>query len=152
MKTLVIVFAVIIVILLGILAFYNPAKGPVTPLGAGSASSPDGHVTVVSPKPNSSVSSPIAVQGTVVGGGWFNEATFPVKIVDANGNVIGRGVAQAQSPAEWTSTGTVPFLASIPFTDPATATGTVVFSKDNPSGLPANDESFSVPIVFAHAQ
>ncbi len=38
MKTLVIVFAVIIVVLLGILAFYNPAKGPVVP-GAGSVSS-----------------------------------------------------------------------------------------------------------------
>ena len=149
--------AVIIVIMLGILAFYNPAKGPVVPGGIGNASStefaplvsPDGHVTVLSPEATLPVSSPVIVQGVVNGGGWFFEASFPVKVVDANGKAIGQGTAQPQAGADWMSTGTVPFTATVTFAKPDTATGTIVLSKDNPSGLPANSESFSIPISFA---
>ena len=81
-----------------------------------------------------------------MGGGWFFEASFPVKVVDADGIVLGQGQAQAQG--DWMSTGTVPFVASISFATPYSATGTIVLAKDNPSGMLQNDLPLRVPVAF----
>ena len=152
-KILVIVFGVVIVVLLGILFFYNPAKAPqLPPDNVGGAKiiqpivSADGHLAVTSLVAGQIVTSPVTVVGTVTGGGWFFEATFPVKILDGDGTVLGAAAAQAQ--ADWMSTGTVPFTAVIQFSAPHGATGTVVLSKDNPSGMPQNDLSLSIPVRF----
>ena len=153
LKVLAVVFAVIIIVLLGVLFFYNPAKAPqLPPDNVGGAKilqptmSANGHVGVTAPQPGALITSPVTIIGTVTGGGWSFEASFPVKIVDGDGAVIGRGVAQAQ--ADWTSTSSVPFSAIINFTVPRTATGTVVLSKDNPSGAPQNDLSLTIPVRF----
>lgn len=144
LKVLAVIFAVIIVALLVALIFYpGPAKAPTVPAGV---TSPDGHLVVTSLKPNDLVGSPLTVTGTVTGGGWFFEATFPVKVLDSDGTEL--GVAAAQAQGDWTSTGTVPFTAVVQFSPPQGATGTVVFSKDNPSGAAANDESLSIPVRF----
>ena len=135
-KIIAIVLGVIIVILIGVLIFVHPAKGPTITQG----------LQISLPQANAIVTSPAAIEGTVTGGGWFFEASFPIKILDSDGTVLGQGTAQALS--DWMSTGTVPFSASIPFTTPHDATGTIVFSKDNPSGAPENDMSFSIPISF----
>lgn len=149
-KLIAIFLAVIIFVLLGILFFVNPPqKGTTTtstPTASGYPTSPDGHVQVFDPVPGQTIISPKAISGSVTGGGWFFEATFPVKIVDADGTVLGEGQARAQS--DWMSTGTVLFTGVIPFSAPRSVTGTIVFLKDNPSGLPQNEESFSVPIRF----
>ena len=108
--------------------------------------SSDGHLEVDLPYANDAIASPVAIEGKVTGGGWFFEATFPIKVINASGTVIGRGTAQALSG--WMSTGTVPFSASIAFTAPHTATGTIVFSSDNPSGLPQNQKTLIVPVRF----
>lgn len=155
MKKTVIILGVVIIILLGILFFYNPAQGPTTSTTTNSvpasqeAISPDGRVTVFSPLEGTIVTSPATIQGSVDGGGWFNEAVFPIKILDGDGTVIGQGMAQAGgAPGSWMSTGTVSFSASISFTAPKYATGTIVLSKDNPSGAAANAEQFGVPVRF----
>lgn len=148
MKKLVIVFAIIIVILLGILLFVPAAKGPThTAMNnvAGLASA-DGHLLATAPIPNASITSPVTVHGTITGGGWFFEAVFPVKIMDADGTVLGQGQARAES--EWTSSGTVPFTATVPFAKPHSETGTIVLAKDNPSGDPANDMTLVIPVSF----
>lgn len=144
LKIVVIAFAVIIVMLLGVLMFAQPVTGPTVP--PASAISPDGHVMILSPLPNTLVSSPLSISGAVVGGGWFFEAVFPVKVLDGDGTVLGQGQAQALS--DWTTTGTVPFGAKITFSAPHYATGAILFAKDNPSGLPQNAEEFSVPVRF----
>ncbi len=149
LKVVVAVFTVVIVILLGLLIFVNPAKGPSAP-GVNEtiqpATSPDGHVVVSAPLPDALVVSPVSISGAVTGGGWFFEASFPVKVLDGDGAVIGEGQARAQN--NWMSTGTVPFSGSITFSVPKYANGTVVFAKDNPSGMPQNAEEFSVPVRF----
>jgi hypothetical protein len=150
-KYIAIIFAVIIVILLGILAFVNlPQKGTVA---TGSVSmepnyptSSDGHVKIMNLMPGQTITSPETVNGVVTGGGWFFEAVFPVKVMDGDRTVLGLGQAQAES--DWMTTGTVPFSATVSFSVPHSVTGIVVFSKDNPSGLPQNTESFSVPVRF----
>ncbi|HVO28912.1 MAG TPA: Gmad2 immunoglobulin-like domain-containing protein [Candidatus Paceibacterota bacterium] len=151
-KTLAIGMGVVIVILLGVLLFVPAAKGPTVPPAPGpaaaatSTTSADGTLQVVMPQPGAVVASPVAIEGAVTGGGWYFEGTFPIQVLDGTGKVIGSGTAQ--SLGDWMSTATVPFAASISFTTPGTATGTIVFSKDNPSGLPRNAGSLSVPVAF----
>jgi hypothetical protein len=138
MKKLVVALGVIIITLFGVLFFYNPTHPfPI---------SSDGHVVVTSLHANDLVTSPVSIIGTVTGGGWFFEASFPVKVLDGNGVVIGSGHAQAQ--ADWMVTSSVPFTAIINFTAHQYATGSILLSKDNPSGMAKNDLSFNIPIKF----
>jgi hypothetical protein len=97
------------------------------------------------PLPNQKVTSPLKISGKAVGN-WYFEASFPVKILDANGNMLGSAPAQAQG--DWMTTDFVPFEVTITFDKPATATGTVALLKDNPSGLPEHDNSISIPVSF----
>jgi Immunoglobulin-like domain of bacterial spore germination len=152
LKIISIGLGVIIIILLGVLVFVKPANAPTPAGGAGQtgqpqfATSPDGRLQISLPQMNVAVKSPLAIEGSVIGGGWFFEASFPIKILDADGAILGTGKAQALG--DWTSTGTVPFSASIVFTAPHYASGTILFANDNPSGLPANARSFSLPVDF----
>ena len=144
LKAIAIIFAVIIVVLLSVLIFVKPVRGPELPPPAVSL---DGRLSVTLPRTNDIVASPVFVGGSVTGGGWFFEASFPVKVLDGDGTVLGQGPAQAES--DWMTTETVPFAADIPFTAPKYGTGTVVFEKDNPSGLPQNAGELRVPVRFA---
>ncbi|MEO5635080.1 MAG: Gmad2 immunoglobulin-like domain-containing protein [Candidatus Paceibacterota bacterium] len=102
-------------------------------------------IKVSAPLPNSNISSPVKITG-VARGYWYFEASFPVKILDANGKVL--AIAPAQAKGEWMTTDFVPFELTLPFAKPTTATGTIVLSKDNPSGEPKYDDSISIPVVF----
>jgi hypothetical protein len=135
--------AVIIVVLLGVLVFVKPANGPTV---AGDAISSDGNLAVKLPAQNQVIASPVAIEGTVTNGGWFFEGSFPITVMDSNGTVLGQGTAQALS--DWMSADAVPFSASIVFTAPTTATGTIVFMNDNPSGMPENQRSLSLSVRF----
>jgi hypothetical protein len=146
-KIISILFAAIIVVLLGLLAFVQPVKSPAgDTIASSTVVSSDGHLAVTLPHAHDLATSPLAIEGTVTGGGWFFEASFPIKVVDAFGKVLGTGTANALS--SWMSTGTVPFAASIVFTTPHSATGTLLLQNDNPSGLPENQKSLSIPIRF----
>ncbi len=47
------------------------------------------------------------------------------------------------------TTNFVSFTATLTFpAQPANSQGTLKFKKDNPSGLPQNDQDFQVPIQF----
>lgn len=96
-----------------------------------------------------SVQSPLVVSGQARGN-WFFEASFPIKILDKDGNVVGQGHAEAQG--EWMTENFVPWKATISFIAPASGKGEVVFMKDNPSGLPEHDAEVRVPVTFAHPQ
>lgn len=149
-KALVIVLAAVILVLLGIVAFVPavkslaPSSAPVP--ASAPAASVDGRLRVASPRADDLVTSPLFIAGTVTGGGWFFEATFPVKVEDASGAVIGQGLARAES--DWMATGTVPFSGSISFATSTSATGTIMFAKDNPSGMPQNAEELRIPVRF----
>lgn len=99
---------------------------------------------VVSPKQNEVITSPLKIQGNIVGS-WFFEGTLPVKLVDADSNVISSGQARADS--DWMTEKPVPFSASLDFSTMATS-GFLIISKDNPSGLPENDGFIKLPVKF----
>lgn len=97
------------------------------------------------PKSGQSVKSPLVVSGQARGN-WYFEASFPVKILDANG--VELGVVPAQAQGEWMTENFVGFKAVLYFKKPSTATGTLVLKKDNPSGLAQNDAELRIPVKF----
>ncbi len=104
-------------------------------------------IRVDRPLPNVLIQSPLVVSGSARGN-WYFEATLPVRVFDSTGKLLGSGPAQAQG--DWMTTNFVPFQATITFATSTTEAGTVVFAKDNPSGLPANDASVSIPVYFSN--
>jgi hypothetical protein len=102
-------------------------------------------IKVTKPLPNEIVSSPIEIEGEARGS-WFFEASFPIQLLDENGEIVGQGIAQAQS--DWMTTDFVPFKAEIGFPPNLSGKGILVFKKDNPSGLPENYEEIRVQVIF----
>ena len=130
-----------------------PAPSPAPAPLPSPARPPDPHadlIRVTYPQPNDEVSSPLIATG-VARGTWYFEASFPVKLLDADGNEVAAYHAEAQT--DWMTTEFVPFKAVIEFEHPpATATGTLVLMKDNPSGLPERDDEIRIPVRFAPAR
>jgi hypothetical protein len=100
-------------------------------------------IKVDSPQPNQEIQSPFVVKGQAKGN-WFFEATFPVKLLDENGNIIKQTFAQAQG--DWMTTNFVPFESVLIFSVDKNQKGTLILEKDNPSGLPENAKEISIPV------
>jgi hypothetical protein len=103
-------------------------------------------IRVQSPQPGALVQSPLRVSGEARGT-WYFEASFPVTLLDGNGHALVQTHAQAKG--EWMTESFVPFESELRFGPPATATGTLVLAKDNPSGLPEHADELRVPVRFA---
>ncbi|MBU6501002.1 MAG: GerMN domain-containing protein [Patescibacteria group bacterium] len=141
MKKVAIILAVVIFVLLVILLFVPVPKRPII------SQLPTGEdAKIFSPQAKDTISSPIIVKGQAKGS-WFFEGSFPVKIVDQDGTVL--GASPATAIGAWMTTGTVPFEAVVGFAQPDSANGTIILAKDNPSGLPENENFVIVPISFA---
>lgn len=102
-------------------------------------------IVLSSPRPLQRVTSPLPISGKARGA-WFFEASFPVEVVDANGNSLGKTAIHAQG--EWMTEDFVDFKGEIIFKKPTTKTGSLIIKKDNPSGLPENEETLMVPVNF----
>jgi hypothetical protein len=102
-------------------------------------------IRISSPRPNDVVQSPLKITGEARGF-WFNEASFPIKIYDADGKELAVAIAGAKS--DWMTDSFVPFEATLEFQSPGSGKGILVLQKDNPSGLKENDDSLTVPIKF----
>ena len=102
-------------------------------------------IRIDSPRPNTIITSPLEVTGQARGT-WYFEASFPVKLFDGNGEQL--AIIPAQAEGEWMTEKFVSFKATLEFSAPATDSGTLVLEKDNPSGLPENDDSLIVPVRF----
>lgn len=102
-------------------------------------------ICVNSLKNDSLIKSPLKIVGRAREN-WFFEASFPIQLLDQNGAVLAQTTGQAQG--DWMTADLVPFTAELKFEIPLSDTGKLVFKKDNPSGLSANDASFIIPIRF----
>ena len=96
------------------------------------------------------VSSPIKVSGHARGF-WFFEATAPVFVTDASGEIIGEGFIQATEP--WMTEDFVPFEGTISFdisneNNVSGSKGVLILRQQNASGLPEHDDAFEVPVIF----
>lgn len=96
--------------------------------------------------PNDLIKSPFILKGEARGS-WFFEGSFPVEILDSNGNIIGRGIAKATS--DWMTSNYVPFTVTVTFKNNSPINrGFLVIRKDNPSGDPSRDDSWRLPVSF----
>jgi hypothetical protein len=95
--------------------------------------------------PNQKIISPFIVTGNVPAG-WAFEASFPVQLLDGNGNIIGQGAARVPN---WMSTTTTAWYGfSVSFSQPPTANGTLLLKNDNASGDAANADEVRIPVTF----
>jgi hypothetical protein len=121
-------------------------SGPVTVIEDTAPKQYKDLVRITSPIPAKNLQSPLTVKGEARGT-WYFEASFPVRVLDANQNVLGKGIAQAQG--DWMTEDYVPFTVTITFPNQTPGSdGYLVLVKDNPSGLPQNEDSFTVPVTF----
>ncbi len=105
-------------------------------------------IVLVSPAPLDTISSPVMLTGKARGT-WFFEASFPVSVVNWDGLVIGEGIATAEG--DWMTEAFVPFTATISYSvdpDAYSNKGTLILKRDNPSGLPENDDALEIPVML----
>ncbi len=124
----------------------SPSEGRSKYLAVESGKLTESPIFVETPLRGSVATSPLKVEG-VARGTWFFEASFPVLLTDAYGKTIASGAAKAQG--DWMTTDYVRFSASLEFKDtPEPGAGKLIFKKDNPSGLPENEDFRGIPVVF----
>ncbi|MFA6189923.1 MAG: Gmad2 immunoglobulin-like domain-containing protein [Candidatus Staskawiczbacteria bacterium] len=141
---LIIIFVLVFLVIVGIIAYglnYYYSNKNITP----TSTPPVDNVLikVSNPLPNQEIQSPIVVRGQARGY-WFFEATFPIKLLDENGNVLVQTYAQAQG--DWMTENFVPFESVLTFSVNKNQKGTLVLEKDNPSGLAENAKEIRIPV------
>ncbi len=106
-------------------------------------------IKVFKPQAQQIITSPVQIVGEAKGY-WFFEASFPVKLLDSEGNELAQGIAQANPLAggDWLTEDFVPFVATLTFTQPVADSGTLILQNNNPSGLPEYDVQISIPVIF----
>ena len=159
--TILIVILAIVIAVLAWLLFATPVSAPTIPAATttesttsqttatDSTSSPqaaplDTQVTVTTPQPGATVGRTFTVAGTAPGA-WFFEAQFPIQVRDATDDTIASNPAQAQG--DWETSGLVTFTDTITIDSSYTGPATLILLRDNPSGLPQNDDSVTIPIT-----
>lgn len=121
-----------------------PAPATTTKPSEPAASSLSAQVVVDTPAMGAKVGHVFTITGKAPGP-WYFEASFPIIVTDAEGNKIATSHGQAQG--DWMTTALVPFTAQVDvgaYTGPAT----INLLRDNPSGLPENDDSIARDVVI----
>ena len=140
---LIIIFAIIIIVLAGVLllpnnkpANNNQQKNPVVVEG----------IQISFPKENGTISSPLKIIGTVNGAGWagFEGQVGTVELLDNKGNKIASSILKATT--DWTKP-PVSFESDLVFQTKITGNATLLFSNENPSGIPDKDKKFGLPVI-----
>lgn len=147
------IIAVIVIIVAGFFAFSGnqktitveiPAQTP--PVAEATTTKDISYlIQVATPTPAILVTSPMEISGKARGF-WFFEASFPAKIVDANGTEL--AAFSIETTDDWMTEEFVNFSVTVPFATSTTATGTLILHNSNPSGEAKYDESLMIPVTF----
>jgi len=97
------------------------------------------------PRENAKITSPLKISGEARGY-WFFEGDFPVILQTETSEIIGEAIASSRG--DWMTEDFVPFIAELTFENPNARKGTLIFQRDNPSGLAENDMSKEITIKF----
>jgi hypothetical protein len=147
------IIAVVVIVVAGFFAFSRNQKSIVveipvqTPLVEEATTTKDiSHlIQVATPTPVMLVTNPMEISGKARGF-WFFEASFPAKIVDANGTEL--AAFSIETTDDWMTEEFVNFSVTVPFATSTTATGTLILHNSNPSGEAKYDEELLIPIQF----
>jgi hypothetical protein len=102
-------------------------------------------IVVTCPQPNQCVSSPLTVQGKAKSP-WFFEASFPIRLVDAQGNQL--SASNGKAIGDWTTGDFVAFEGKLDFVVTKETKGKLILENDNPSGLPENARKKEIPVIL----
>jgi hypothetical protein len=155
LKTFFTVIALILFgILVGVLASrYLPASQPVEVPVVTPTPTPTIEVTptpvipeiiITEPASGSAIISPATIIGSAPKG-WTFEGVLSILIEDSQHNKIAGGSVLTKEIN--TSDNRVSFETSLPFSTKVVS-GFITIKNDNPSGLPENEKSFSLPVTF----
>jgi len=148
-KTIVIIIILVITLVVAFLIFDWGRREAVAPGGnvtVTGTTTEEFPITVDFPKTNQIVKSPIKISGKVRGN-WFFEGSFPIKLEDADGNVLGTSIAT--STESWMTTDFIPFTSVLSFEKATSTTRAVLILKnDNPSGDPTKDQNIYIPLML----
>lgn len=135
------ILGMITIILVGILIFVPASKKSKESLPVNING-----IEITSPKSGEEISLPIKITGTVNGNGWggFEGQVGTVKLFDHNGLQLGQ-TAILNATTSWT-TSPINFEANLVFTSNGAKDATLIFYNENPSGDPAKDKTFTLPI------
>ena len=149
-------FIVIIVVAFGLVGWYlfgaHVAEAPTgeTPIpsfeGVTYDNATSDMITIDLPFPQAIVSHQFTARGKARGT-WYFEASFPVHVFDKDGNELVSGPAQAEG--DWMTEEFVPFKIDLIVPQTYKGDATIVFMKDNPSGLPDKEANISFPITIS---
>lgn len=126
---------------------YPSAAQPTSPCFSGIGPG----LTIISPKAEAEIASPLVVKGYVNGDGWtgFEGAAGMVRVLDKKGELLASATLVIQG--EWTKAPAY-FEATLNFVNSENGGGQLLFSNENSSGLPEKDKTFALPIKFDKTQ
>ena len=160
-STFIIILLLVVIAILSWVVFAKPVVTPVTPVTI--TPSPTNPVPVTTtppspspaplhskiqvtyPKANTSVPKKFTITGKAPGN-WFFEASAPYMIRIEDGSKVAQGTLQ--TIGNWQTTNLVDFKADVVVNPAFSGQATLVLMKDNPSGLPENDDSLEIPITI----
>jgi hypothetical protein len=105
-------------------------------------------IRIDNPYPGQVIKSPQLIMGKARGF-WFFEGDFPLVLTDWDGKIIAESFATAEG--SWMTEDFVRFRTNLEFTKPDTSVskrGTLILQRDNPSGLPENDDALEITVYF----
>lgn len=102
-------------------------------------------IVIDAPKPGESVGTSFTVVGKARGG-WYFEASFPLRVLSAQGSLLKEMPVQADG--EWMTSEFVPFSETVMVPPGTKGAVTLILQNDNPSGLPENAASVSIPLFI----
>ena len=94
----------------------------------------------------STVSGKLEIMGAIAGG-YFNEGSMPVTILDADKKIL--KITSATAKSDWTTAAPILFTSALDFTGLPKGPAFIELHNDNPSGMPQNDKSILIPIVIS---
>ena len=136
---LIILIILILAIIVGAFIFWWKNEIEILPVETKSG------IEVFLPKLNEEISSPLEIKGTVNGNGWigFEAQVGTVKLLDSEGNELASNYLKATT--DWMKP-LVRFETTLDFISLNIDEGKLVFSNENPSGLPQYNKEFILPV------
>ncbi len=102
-------------------------------------------IQIKSPMPGETVGKEFKITGKARGN-WYFEASFPIELTTPDGQVLGGGIGQAKG--NWMTEDFVEFSGEMQTPSAFYGPAILILKKDNPSGMPENDASVSIPIII----
>lgn len=123
----------------------TPTSTPVETPKATYSNASSERIVVDLPKPGEAVASTFTVVGKARGG-WYFESSFPLRVLSSTGSLLKEMPVQADG--EWMTAEFVPFSETVTLPADYKGAAILILKNDNPSGLPENDASISIPITI----